>query len=93
MQKLSYPLKIYIKAVEELLITKGFDRVKIVNTGGSAVRFDLFCKGEDTPNCLWQVHTEHRKSKNIISKEDYKKGAKSLNISLQEFLKKMDELS
>lgn len=93
MQKLNYQLKTYIKAVEILTIRKGFESLKIHNKSGSAVHFELFLKGEIVPHNVWQVHTEHNKRKNIISKEDYKKGAKNLNISLEEFIEILKENS
>lgn len=86
MQKLSYALKTYIKAVEILAKTKGFREIKIYNSGGSAVHFDVFMGSETTPHSMWQVHALHDKKRTVISKEDYKKVTRHLNCTLEEFL-------
>ncbi|MBU1046821.1 hypothetical protein KKH36_03525, partial [Patescibacteria group bacterium] len=87
MPKLNYKLNVYIKALNILLKEKGFDRVKIYNKSGSAVHFDLFNNKEEYPCCMWQVHTEHKSTHIIKSKEDYKKAARNCNATLEEFIK------
>ncbi len=86
MPRLNYPLNIYIKAVEKLLIQKGFSRVEVFNKKGSAVHFDLFISNETVPTSFWQVHTEHTGRRRITSTEDYKKATRKLNSTLEEFL-------
>jgi len=86
MQKLNYPLKSYIKAVEKLAICKGFVKVENSDKRGSAVRFEPFIKNEVKPHSMWVVHTDHTKMRRITSTEDYKKVARNLNSTLEEFL-------
>ena len=86
MPRLNYPLNVYIKAVEKLLVSKGFDRVEVFNKRGSEVHFDLFMKNESIPTSFWQVHTEHTGRRRITSTEDYKKAARKLTSTLEEFV-------
>lgn len=86
MQKLNYPLNIYIKAVEILAVRKGFSKIEVYNKSGSAVHFDVFLGRDTVPHSMWQVHSLHDKKRTIISKEDYKKVTRNLNCTLEEFL-------
>lgn len=92
MQKLNYPLNAYIKAVEIMLEKKHLQCLKVYNKSGSAVHFDLFEIGNEVPVSMWQVHTEHKNKRRIISKEDYKKAARCLNCSLEEFIFILDSV-
>ena len=86
MQRLDYALKTYIKAVEILAKTKGFRGIRVYNSDGSAVHFDAFVGTDTVPHSMWQVHALHDKKRTIYSKEDYKKVAKHLNCTMEEFL-------
>ena len=92
MPRLNYKLKTYKKALEILLKQQGFDKVDIYNKRGSAVHFDLFNNNEDVPCSMWQVHTEHRNSRVIKSKEDYKKAARNCNVELNDFIKILEKV-
>ena len=86
MQKLNYPLNVYIKAVEILARTKGFREVKIFNKDGSVVHFEVFLGTDIIPHSMWNVHSLHDKKRTVYSKEDYKKVTRHLNCTLEEFL-------
>ena len=58
MPRLSFPLKKYINAVEQIAEEKNL-RVKTVNKGGSVVRFELFELDSEIPTAFWIVHHEH----------------------------------
>jgi hypothetical protein len=91
MPRLSYPLKKYEKAVEQIAHENGLV-LKTVNKGGSIVRFELFEPNNDIPTLFWVIHHEHKKKKHVVSKEDYKKAAIRLGCSLGEFIQKIEEL-
>jgi hypothetical protein len=83
MQRFSYKLKVFIKAVERIAKEKKFI-VSVVNKD-SGVRFELFRKNEDIPFTFWVVHGEHDKAKKVTSRKDYKKAANELMIDLDYF--------
>jgi hypothetical protein len=78
MPKLSYPLNIYIKAVEQLVTESNFERVRVKETTGSIVRFEVFIPGEIDPTSIWIIHYGHDRKKTVWSKDDYKKPPKHL---------------
>lgn len=86
MPRLSYELNSYIKAVENLALKKGFDKVLNIKTGGSVVRFELFLKNESKPTSMWVIHHDHNRKKTIWSKEDYKKAASRLQCTYDELI-------
>ncbi len=93
MQKLNYPLNVYIKAVEAILERKGLSHIKCYEgSKGSAVHFDLFVKNELKPLAMWQVHTEHKSKRRIVSKEDYKKACRHLGVTLEDFVDVLNEI-
>lgn len=87
-----YPLKDLIKAAQILAAQKGFDRVEYESKKGSAVRFEVFLKGESDPTDMWVVHTSHDKKRLIWSKDDYKKTATSLKSELEELIALLERL-
>lgn len=92
MQKPNYPLKNYIKAVEQLVLEKGLSHIRVVSKGGSIVRFELFEHGEEIPASFWVIHHGHNKNKSIISKEDYRKAATRLMCTTEDFIEKIQEM-
>lgn len=91
MQKFSYRLKTFVKALEVLTESKGYSSVEMVYKSDSGVRFELFIRGEIVPACFLVVHTEHEAAKRVTSKGDYKKVATLFDISLEEFLEILEE--
>ena len=91
LNKLKYKLNVYIKAVRILAIRKGFDRVEVTNTGGSAVHFDLFEHNAKVPCQMWQVHTGHTKQKFVTSKDDFRKPPDRMNSDMDTFLKILED--
>ncbi len=92
MQKLKYPLNIYIKAVEIIAKTRGFSRIEVNNKSGSAVRFDAFVGADTEPHSMWVVHSSHDKKRTIIAKEDYRKVPRHLNCTLEEFVEVLQSI-
>lgn len=88
MSQLQHSLNSYIKVVERFVEQKrSFDRVNYFFHKGSIVHFDLYMKGEADPCSFWQVHFDHRNNKKpIVSKEDYKKAARILDVPFDEFM-------
>lgn len=91
MQKLNYPLKTYIKAVEIIAKQKGFREIKVCSKKGSAVRFDTFVNSEEDVHSAWTVHSKHNKKRTIYSKEDYRKVPRHLNCTLEEFIEILEQ--
>jgi hypothetical protein len=75
--------------VESLALKKHFRDAKNWNKSGSGVHFELFLQNEIVPHSVWQVHTEHDRMRRIISKEDYKKAARHLNVTYEEFIEEI----
>lgn len=93
MQKLNCPLKSYIKAVETIAEENGFSNVKYQETKGSIVRFELFEQDLKIPSSFWTVHYAHNdRKKPIWSKEDYRKAAVRLRVTLEDFIKKVESV-
>ncbi len=93
MQRLNYPLKHYIKAVEALVEeSSGLSRVTWKETKGSIVRFDLFEEGRDDAPCeFWTIHYEHNdRKKPVWSKEDYRKAAARLRCTFEKFIETIE---
>lgn len=90
MQKFSYKLKTFIKAIEVIAKQKGLE-LRMVNKKGSGIRFELFRPNASLPENLWVVHTEHEAAKRITSRQDYKKAAYELNITLEEFAEVLEQ--
>lgn len=90
MQRFSYKLKTFIKAIEVIANQKGL-QLKIITKKGSGIRFELFRSNSSIPENFWVVHTEHEASKRITSKQDYKKAAYELNIDVKDFIKILEE--
>ena len=89
MQRFSYKLKVFIKAVERIAEEKKF--IISVANKDSGVRFELFRKGEDIPFTFWVVHGEHDKAKKVTSRKDYKKAANELMVDLDYLVSILDE--
>ena len=89
MQRFSYKLKVFIRAVERIAKEKKFT-ISIVNKD-SGVRFELFSNEETVPFAFWVVHGEHDKAKKVTSKKDYKKAATELMIDLDYFESILEE--
>lgn len=93
MQRPNYQLKTYIKAVELLYKKKGFSALDYrEGRKGSAYHFELFRSGEIEPHTVWQVHTDHTKKRIITSREDYRKAARNLMITEEEFMDTLKNL-
>jgi hypothetical protein len=92
MPKLNYPLNIYIRAVEQLVLESNFERVRIKETTGSIVRFEVFIPGENEPTSIWVIHYAHDRKKSVWSKEDYKKPPKHLCMPETRFLEILNSL-
>ncbi len=92
MPKLNYPLKKYIKAVEQIAEENNLAEVRYFFTKGSIVRFELFEKKEEKPMCFWIIHHAHTKKKQVWSKDDYRKAADRLNCSLEDFIDRIKSL-
>lgn len=92
MQRLNYQLKVYVRAVERIAIEKGLSHVVWKPTTGSIVRFELFEKGEKFPCSMWTIHHEHNRKKIIWSKEDYRKAADRLNVSIEYFITVLESI-
>lgn len=90
MQKFSYKLKTFIRAIEIIAKQKGLE-LKMFNKKGSGIRFELFKSGTSTPENFWVIHTEHESAKRITSKQDYKKAAYELNITIEEFVEVLEQ--
>lgn len=60
---------------------------------GSAIHFESFVGSETVPHEMWQVHYSHSKMKNITSMEDYKKAARKLNATIEEFKEILEEVN
>lgn len=89
MPKLNYPLKKYEKAVREIARKNGLFDVKVTATKGSIVRFELFEKNMSVPMSIWVIHHTHDRKQQIWSREDYKKAARNLCCSEEDFLNKI----
>lgn len=85
-----YPLNKYEKASKRLASEKGL-RVESFNGKGSAVRFELY---DEKDNLLdfWVVHTEHKRTRLIWSKEDYRKPEKHIPSRSGEFMEILESL-
>ena len=92
MSQLQHSLNDYIKVVELFVARKGFDKVKYFGQKGSSVRFELYMQKESVPCSMWVIHTEHDKKRSIWSREDYKKGANRLDVSLEDFMAAFKEV-
>ncbi len=89
MPKLNYQLKKYKKAVLEIALSKGLVNVRVTPTKGSTVRFELFEKNMSVPMSIWIIHHSHDRKQEIWSREDYRKAARNLCCSEEEFLNKI----
>lgn len=86
MPKLNYPLKKYEKAVRLIAERNGLADVKVTSTKGSIVRFELFEIGQTVPMSIWVIHHSHDRKEEIWSREDYRKAARNLSCTEEEFL-------
>ncbi len=90
MQKFSYKLKTFIKAVSIIAEQRSLE-LRTETKSGSGIRFELFKPKSSIPENFWVVHTEHEAAKRITSRQDYKKAAYELNVTMDEFIKILEQ--
>ncbi|MBI5078370.1 MAG: hypothetical protein HZB11_03360 [Candidatus Yonathbacteria bacterium] len=86
-----YKLKEYEKVVAILAAQKGFT-IKTHFHSGSAVRFELFVGKEEKPRKVWVIHTSHKKTRNVLSREDYRKPDLNLGVEPGTFLATLETI-
>ena len=79
--------KDFLKVVKTCA-NKKFAKFNIIQKRGSAIRFELFNnKNDEVPSKMWVVH----ESKYVYT-DDLKKACDNLEVTKEEFEKKLDEI-